>query len=208
MIHINLIPQHISGSGLPSNRLSVRSLVAALLLSAAILIGLKPGYHLGRRIWEQHRLERIWAGKPLPGQAQIGDPVYRIQARDIGLDTLVLLGLNHENLDRYPATDEIGGSQSLIFGHRDAHFRKLKDVSRETVFEITDLQGSQTYRAAYHLTVEMGALEETLARLQHEPFVLVTCFPFHYMGSAPQRRLIILYPEASSAGTILDDDLM
>jgi len=76
-----------------------------------------------------------------------------------------------------------------LAGHRDGFFRVLKDISRGDTIEL------QTTRATDHFVVDqivlvrpddVSVLQPTLGR----SLTLVTCYPFYFIGSAPQRYIV------------------
>jgi len=106
----------------------------------------------------------------------------------------VLRGTSDRTLDRgaghiedtaMPGSDGNAG----IAGHRDGFFRGLKDVVVGDAIELDTLQGKQVYRIERTWIVkpdEMSVLDPT-----SEPSItLVTCHPFYYVGSAPDRYIV------------------
>src|SRR3954464_1175212 len=76
-----------------------------------------------------------------------------------------------------------------LAGHRDGFFRVLKDISPGDTIEL------QTTRATDHFVVDqivlvrpddVSVLQPTLGR----SLTLVTCYPFYFIGSAPQRYIV------------------
>ena len=93
--------------------------------------------------------------------------------------------------------DEAG--LAMVFGHRDAHFRKLGHLAVGDKLDVDTMRGGQHYRVARIEIVDRDLLQERLrfgARTGHG-LVLVTCFPFRYIGPAPQRYLVWLENETS-----------
>jgi sortase A len=78
---------------------------------------------------------------------------------------------------------------SGIAGHRDGFFRGLKDVSPGDTIELDTLEEKQIYRIeqAWIVTPEdVSVLDPTPA----QSITLVTCYPFYFVGSAPQRFIV------------------
>jgi sortase A len=76
-----------------------------------------------------------------------------------------------------------------IAAHRDSFFRGLKDVALGDRIEIEHYSGTRAYRVSALYIVspdDMRPLEQT----QHPVVTLVTCYPFYYVGSAPQRYIV------------------
>jgi sortase A len=99
------------------------------------------------------------------------------------------------NLDR--GAGRIAGTASLddkagnigIAAHRDGFFRKLKDV--ELGMDLFIEHGGRTLR--YHVTeISVVTPEESgvLAPTATPSVTLVTCYPFYFVGSAPQRFIV------------------
>jgi sortase A len=81
------------------------------------------------------------------------------------------------------------GGNLGIAGHRDGFFRALKDIARGDLIEV------QTHRRIYQYRVVttqiVAAADTTLLADTAEPTVtLVTCYPFYYLGHAPQRFVV------------------
>jgi sortase A len=88
-----------------------------------------------------------------------------------------------------------------IAGHRDGFFRGLKDIALGDQIEIVTLQRSLTYTIDRITIVE----RTDLSVLQPRPrasLTLITCYPFYFIGSAPQRYIV----QASASGSATVDD--
>jgi len=96
----------------------------------------------------------------------------------------------NRGVGRILGTAQMGQSGNLgIAGHRDGFFRGLKDVGRDDVIEL-DRPG-QTDQ--YVITgVQIVAPEDVsvLAPTPTSTLTLVTCYPFYYVGNAPQRYVV------------------
>ena len=76
-----------------------------------------------------------------------------------------------------------------IAAHRDGYFRVLKDVELGDVIEIETMSGVEQFRITDLLIVEpedVYVLDPTTER----SLTLVTCYPFYFVGSAPQRFIV------------------
>jgi len=76
-----------------------------------------------------------------------------------------------------------------IAAHRDSFFRALKDVALGDRIEVEHFSGTRAYRVSALYIVDPGDLRP-LAQTQHSVLTLVTCYPFYYVGSAPQRYIV------------------
>jgi sortase A len=85
----------------------------------------------------------------------------------------------------------------IIAGHRDTHFRVLKDIREGDDIVLQTETGQYLYRVRKTHIVSpenTSALRPTKTAALN----LITCYPFYYVGSAPQRFIV----EAQLAGAI------
>jgi sortase A len=76
-----------------------------------------------------------------------------------------------------------------IAAHRDSHFRGLKDVAVGDLIELDTLHGTRSYRVTDLSVVEPTDVH-VLAETGEAVLTLVTCFPFYFVGHAPQRFIV------------------
>ncbi|MBN7797948.1 class D sortase [Parahaliea mediterranea] len=81
------------------------------------------------------------------------------------------------------------GGNIGIAGHRDGYFRVLKDISVGDSLELQTLAGRKRFTVERARVVE---IEDThvLADTDHQSLTLVTCYPFYFVGHAPQRFVV------------------
>ena len=95
------------------------------------------------------------------------------------------LGAGHIPGTAYPS--EVGNVG--IAAHRDTFFRALRGIRRSDRITLTTLEGS------YHYVVEWTRIvdptdREVLGASVEPLLTLVTCYPFYYLGPAPQRFIV------------------
>lgn len=76
-----------------------------------------------------------------------------------------------------------------IAGHRDGFFRGLKDLTPGDFLEMDLRSGTERYRVEKIWIVQpedVSVLDPTPSR----SVTLVTCYPFYFIGSAPQRFIV------------------
>ena len=76
-----------------------------------------------------------------------------------------------------------------IAGHRDGFFRGLKDIAVGDEIELTSLAGVQTFRVSSLDIVDpldISVLDPT----DETVITLITCYPFYYVGAAPDRFIV------------------
>jgi len=103
----------------------------------------------------------------------------------------------NRGVGRILGTAEIGSGGNVgIAGHRDGFFRGLKDIAPGDEIELVRIDQSDSYVVENTHIVnpeDVSVLEPTRV----SSLTLVTCFPFYYIGSAPQRFIV----RASVAGS-------
>lgn len=86
-----------------------------------------------------------------------------------------------------------GGDGNVgIAGHRDSFFRSLKDIERGEDIYLKTHEGRQHYRVSDINIVtpsDVWVLEPTAL----PALTLVTCYPFYFVGNAPQRFVVTAY---------------
>jgi len=77
----------------------------------------------------------------------------------------------------------------VIAGHRDTHFRILHQIRKGDDINVRTSQGDFTYRVD-NVTVVSPSNTASLLPTNHAVLHLVTCYPFYYVGNAPQRLVV------------------
>lgn len=142
----------------------------------------------------QARQER--ALSDLPTLAPEADPLVlgRIEIPRIGVSAIVREGDDDTTLavavGHVPGTARPGerGNMALA-GHRDSFFRALRHIQVDDVINVRTLGGGYEYRVDSTEVVgagEMRVLEPTGDTV----LTLVTCYPFGYVGHAPNRFIV------------------
>lgn len=141
-------------------------------------------------LWSDVRV-RAWNATlllPLP------TPLAVLRISRLHLEVPVLEGTDDWTLDR--AIGHITGTaapgdegNSGIAGHRDSFFRVLKDIRDGDAIELETRRVVETYRVERSWIVspdDVSVLDPTATR----SITLVTCYPFYFVGSAPQRYIV------------------
>jgi sortase A len=117
-----------------------------------------------------------------------------LQIQKIGLRVPVFEGTDEDVLNRgvgrIAGTALPGQPGNLgIAGHRDGFFRGLKDIARGDLLELQLPDGAVTYRVD---EIEIVSPDDVrvLERRATDAITLVTCYPFYFVGSAPQRFIV------------------
>ncbi len=112
----------------------------------------------------------------------------------LGIQVPVYNGTDEFNLDRgagrIKGTAWIDSPGNLgIAGHRDGFFRGLKDIEIGDEIELKTAGGAVNYRVSSLLIVEPDDVS-VLRNTTETALTLVTCYPFYYVGHAPQRFIV------------------
>jgi len=92
--------------------------------------------------------------------------------------------------DIYPVQRCPGESGNVgLAGHRDTFFRPLKDLGIKDEIQLSTLNGTFKYEVVSLKVVDphnVGVLAPSGENL----LTLVTCFPFYFVGPAPERWIV------------------
>ena len=115
----------------------------------------------------------------------------------IGLEVPVLEGDDALTLNRgvghIPGTAMPGQVGNVgVAGHRDGFFRGLKDLAAGDVIEMQRAGAGDTVDryVVRNVAIVMPADTSLLKNTSGSELTLVTCYPFRYVGSAPQRYVV------------------
>jgi sortase A len=143
-----------------------------------------------QRLWSPERV-RAWQDTM---KRDAPAPLAVLRIPRIELEVAVLDGTDDWTLNRAvgriedtaaPGTEGNSG----IAGHRDGFFRGLKDIRAGDILEIETLGRVERYRVERTWIVN----PEDVSVLDPTPspsVTLVTCYPFYFVGSAPQRFIV------------------
>ena len=106
----------------------------------------------------------------------------------------VVEGTDHADLRRGPGHLEgtaFPGAYGncVIAGHRDTHFRVLKDIQKGDEIQVETAAGNFTYRVD-DISVVSPNNNASLQPTSQPVLNLITCYPFWYVGSAPKRFVV------------------
>jgi sortase A len=128
--------------------------------------------------------------RAIPDNGVIG----RLTIPRLGLSVMVREGVASKTLSlaagHIPGTAFPGERGNVaVAGHRDTLFRGLKDIRKDDVIEFQTLDGRYDYEVGSTEIVtpkDVGVLQPG----RQDELTLVTCYPFYYLGSAPDRFIV------------------
>jgi sortase A len=76
-----------------------------------------------------------------------------------------------------------------LAAHRDTFFRRLQDIRNDDEIRLTTSDGVYAYRVERTSVVKPKDIW-VLNPTRHPALTLVTCYPFTYIGNAPERFIV------------------
>jgi sortase A len=134
---------------------------------------------------------KLWpASKSPPSVAVIG----RLSVKRLHLSAMVREGIDRHTLElavgHIPATALPGETGNIgVAGHRDTFFRGLKDLRNGDEVQFTTAHGDFKYVVESAIVVEPDDVS-VLAASSENVLTMVTCYPFSYIGAAPNRFVV------------------
>jgi sortase A len=157
---------------------------------AALQLGAPPAVAPDQSLWSAKRIaawrEAVRDSAPAP--------LAVLRIPKLHLEVPVLPGTDDRTLDRavghvddtaLPGAD----GNTAVAGHRDGFFRGLKDIAVGDAIELDTPQGKRIYRVERTWVVEpedVSVLDPTSS----PALTLITCYPFYFVGPAPQRFIV------------------
>jgi sortase A len=181
------------------SQLTLLTIAAAMLTWCVLVVADAWMFQRG----ESRRFDRLLADTPrtaspialrsLPPVVD-GGTIGRLEIGRLALSVIVIEGTSATALRR--AVGHIAGTALPgergnvgVSGHRDTFFRPLRNIRKDDIITITTLLGEYRYRVVSTKIVgpsDVGVLEPG----EGEFLTLVTCYPFYFVGSAPDRFIV------------------
>jgi len=98
----------------------------------------------------------------------------------------LLKGAGHYNGSRFPGE----GSNVVLAGHRNSVFGKLKGIAKGDAVIFNTTYGEYIYKVS-EIKIVKGNDKSIVQPLDSEKLTMYTCYPFDYVGNAPNRYVVI-----------------
>jgi sortase A len=129
-----------------------------------------------------------------PKRPEKGEKIGQIKIPNINVSLPIIHGTDDEQLEKgvghYPGSVLPGEpDHSILSGHRDTVLSELKDIDLKDTIIISTSAGTFTYEVINKYIVD--ADDTTVIKPTSEATLsLTTCYPFSYIGNAPQRFIV------------------
>ncbi|WP_182199675.1 class D sortase [Paraliobacillus salinarum] len=143
---------------------------------------------------EEHAVKNPLEFKPSPNEK-----VGKLQIPSIDAELAIVEGTDPDDLaegvghysgSAYPEQND----QIVLSGHRDTVFRSLGEVKLGDTFTIQLPHGDYTYEMVDSKIVDADDTSIIKSTAPDEELVISTCYPFSYVGNAPDRYIIYAKP--------------
>ncbi|MFS0749315.1 class D sortase [Oceanobacillus sp. 1P07AA] len=186
-----------------------------LLIVGVVLIGI-AGFHLFQteKLQDEalHEAEqRIKQGlteveesasvdetEPKEFQTETGEAFGTLEIPKLDKTLPIVAGTDPDSLDRGVGHLDNSvlpsqGEQIVLSGHRDTVFRNFDQIEIGDQYIVHLPYGSYTYEIK---ETEIVPEDDTsvIRQMGEEVLVVTTCYPFHYVGNAPERFVTYAYP--------------
>jgi len=123
-----------------------------------------------------------------------GSLVGQVEVERLHLSAVIFEGTGARTLDRgvghlTSSAQPNADGNVVLAAHRDTFFRPLRDIRAGDAITVTTPQGERRYRVRSTEIVyptDVSVIRPTT----DETLTLITCYPFSYVGAAPQRFIV------------------
>lgn len=182
--------------------------VEYLFLGLGVLaLGVCALFYLQARFYQAREQRQFRDGKPpiaipslrlrpIPLRLSVRDgfPLSRLDIPRLEISVVVVEGVTSRDLrlglGHIPGTafpDEFGNVG--IAGHRDTFLRQLRKIRAHDLINLTTLAGSYRYSVDWTRVVRPRDVA-VLDPVEEPILTIVTCYPFYWVGSAPERFIV------------------
>lgn len=194
---------------MPGNTRRRRALLTLTLVEHLLLLtaGLAFGWYAGVQVsaardqasWAQELEQRTSLPKGSAAGSLSSQParralIGRVELQRVGVSAVAREGVDARTLrsaiGHVPETALPGERGNMAFaGHRDTFFRGLKNVRTGDQVVVTTTEGRYQYVVRDTKVVEPSDVD-VLSHTPEPTLTLITCYPFDYIGSAPNRFIV------------------
>jgi sortase A len=142
------------------------------------------------RLWDSARIRAYQRSLAVSFPA----PEAILRVPKAAIEVPILEGTDDLTLNRgvghIPGTSLPGHSGNIaLTGHRDGFFRGLKDIAAGDTIEVVRHNQTDKY-VVRNIKIVLPSDTSVLKQTDDSTLTLITCYPFYYVGSAPQRYIV------------------
>lgn len=158
---------------------------AASRLSVAVIAGPAAGSATATGAASRATTASGPEGQSVLGQLRIPALKLSVPILDDDDMTSLLRGVGHIRGTAMPG----GLGTVALAGHRDTFLRPLQGISPKMLISVS--HGAEAYRYSVDSTEIVHPQDVRVLETEDTPeLVLITCYPFHYIGAAPLRFIV------------------
>jgi sortase A len=164
------------------------------LMVGVVCLGLYGFFTVQARIEQSMLEDELYVARPSHPdpttekyRLQEGDLFGRLEVPRLNMSVMVMEGIDAKTLRL--GAGHVPGTPLAFAAHRDTFFRPLKDIKMNDTIRLTTPDGIIDYRVTNTKIVpptDTSVLDQT----SDKTLVLVTCYPFYYIGPAPKRFIV------------------
>jgi len=178
---------------------------------ALVWVGAQLGYAKTYQLYMMSKLKTQPAfansnadSKLPPSRLRSGDLVGRLDIMDRKLSVVVLEGVEDDTLGiaagHVPGTFLPGSNGNVVIAaHRDTFFRELRNIHAGEKIQLTTPRGTFQYLVSNTEIVKPSETRVLESRGRDE-LTLITCYPFSFLGAAPDRFIVHARLDAEKSG--------
>ncbi|MEK5066228.1 class D sortase [Cytobacillus sp. FSL R5-0596] len=132
-----------------------------------------------------------------PDKPEIGEEIGELYIPKIKSVLPIIHGTDEDELEKgvgHYAGSVMPGEKdnSVLSGHRDTVFRKLGEVGKGDILEVTTKAGTFEYRVNKVRIVDADD-RTVIVPKPRAMLTVTTCYPFNFIGDAPQRYILVAH---------------
>jgi sortase A len=152
---------------------------------------------LGYTVVKKHKPDlpdRKFVQQTWPNYVEPGSNIGELKFTSLDLNVPVVQGTHPDELKQgaghYAGSSLPGqGGNVVLSGHRDTVFRKLKNIQKGDQVTFTTQYGDFVYEITDFKIVHADD-QTVIVPTDYETLTLTTCYPFNYIGDAPDRFIV------------------
>jgi sortase A len=160
------------------------------LFQSAQITSAETPKKIKENIQEETKNKELYSSRP-----NVGDNIGKLYIPKLEMELPIYHGTNEDELEK--GIGHFAGSvllgekdNSVLSGHRDTVFRRLGEVGKGDLLVVTTSAGEFTYKIKNVRIVD----KEDRSVIVPKPkatLTVSTCYPFQYIGAAPERYILV-----------------